>query len=1008
MEDHYNMSVTWNTASETVFTEVTGTFTFLDDNVRAAYIDWDDGTSNNIEEANYQWYETPTATSSVSLSHTYTATGTFQPIVQTVNSDGFVSNYIGSKSPSDVDISPYTSGTSKSTAITITDGEATGLSRVENKTLNSGIDNSIFDIEGPRPIYAQLPPLMASSSLSGMTFDYELDLSVSMSMVLPTGYVEGAASVDKMITVTGTLSGGAAGDASGSVNILETCFEGALGNTTSGTSLVKSVLGIRYKNPKRITDDFNLLNDMNKIKIFIVASSSVDGFMHPITYVSPGAPIKKTEDTFRKATVDFTQSRAKASNVGIKNYRYDLGKSWFNPSLMWNATGNYFNNDTSTTDSSYVVNYTFMPNPYGYGRLFDTPMTAASSSFNVASPWATGARTAFAGTKIVTDTFSLDDFGRFPPQYHLARMSVQPSSAANLSGAQVSPIADNKPLIFRINPQGEQSSAPNSRTKADNQLRFGDYTSGSWYNGSGNRVDLDELSAASSLYYDLSFGPLSDAGIMQERLLMLFPNKTNKIFFNISPHAAQFYSTNEDRDNFVRNQFSLFYLAGDNLNTIKQNVYWKPLKYKNTTNLSREFYDTGSSKYIDQTASYSKSGYATYDMPSDWISVSMNDLCGGRFRETTTVTVNTPTANDFELIMTGTCGGTGTIASDYGKWWQFAASEAEFGELSTSDIGAYKYTFTITDASDSDSQVGNTYWVASGSDNAFDGSTRLAVMYGDATGSFGPPTSGNTVKGILRRINVYDAVDGMSKVVPTEGAGGSLDFQSRTPDRFWPVDYDAMAASQAFLNSFVELSGATTFNNWSGSAHYPLKLVMTPANTTDFVELWDIFDAKNGFSTIIKEEDDSAYNLNSMSITSDISYGRSGKFYEAITRKGKVYIIKTGIDLHEINFTSVATGDETAANAFTAYGAHSSMYGHLHTLRRIQSEDVRIYWDEIQKDGTYVRFWGIVKEINETHGVGGPKAIRNFDFTMGIENIALLDSTGTLMTDIFPLGGIVG
>ena len=43
----------------------------MDDDVRACYIDWDDGTSNNIEKANYQWYETPTATSSVSLSHTY-------------------------------------------------------------------------------------------------------------------------------------------------------------------------------------------------------------------------------------------------------------------------------------------------------------------------------------------------------------------------------------------------------------------------------------------------------------------------------------------------------------------------------------------------------------------------------------------------------------------------------------------------------------------------------------------------------------------------------------------------------------------------------------------------------------------------------------------------------------------------------------------------------------------------------------------------------------------------
>ena len=215
------MSVTWNTATETVFTTVTGTFTFLDDNIRAAYIDWDDGSSNKKEEANYQWYRTPTATSSVDLDHTYTATGTFQPIVQTINSDGFVSNYIGSKSPTNVDISPYTSGTSVVTSISIIDGESTGLLRTENKTVKSGIDNSIFDIEGPKQLYAQLPPIMASSSLSGMTFDYEIDLGVTVGMTASGAYTFTPASVSDMITVTGTLSGGTSGNASGSINILE-------------------------------------------------------------------------------------------------------------------------------------------------------------------------------------------------------------------------------------------------------------------------------------------------------------------------------------------------------------------------------------------------------------------------------------------------------------------------------------------------------------------------------------------------------------------------------------------------------------------------------------------------------------------------------------------------------------------------------------------------------------------------------------------------------------------
>ena len=67
---------------------------------------------------------------------------------------------------------------------------------------------------------------------------------------------------------------------------------------------------------------------------------------------------------------------------------------------------------------------------------------------------------------------------------------------------------------------------------------------------------------------------------------------------------------------------------------------------------------------------------------------------------------------------------------------------------------------------------------------------------------------------------------------------------------------------------------------------------------------------------------------------------------------------------------------------------------------------MRVYCDEKQKDGTYVRFWGIITNVNETHGISGPRNIRTYNFEMAIEEIALLDDSGELMTDIFPLGGI--
>ena len=66
-----------------------------------------------------------------------------------------------------------------------------------------------------------------------------------------------------------------------------------------------------------------------------------------------------------------------------------------------------------------------------------------------------------------------------------------------------------------------------------------------------------------------------------------------------------------------------------------------------------------------------------------------------------------------------------------------------------------------------------------------------------------------------------------------------------------------------------------------------------------------------------------------------------------------------------------------------------------------------MYWDEKQKDGTFVRFWGVIQNVDESREVGGPRAVMNYSFNLVVENIALLENDGKLMTDIFPLGGVL-
>jgi len=101
------MSFKWNgsgavNVTGSVFTTCTGNLVFTDDNVRAVYIDWDDGTdpqgvrSNKKEYANYQWQQITKPTGSIDVEHTYTGTGVYAPVIQVLNSEGIVSAYYGS------------------------------------------------------------------------------------------------------------------------------------------------------------------------------------------------------------------------------------------------------------------------------------------------------------------------------------------------------------------------------------------------------------------------------------------------------------------------------------------------------------------------------------------------------------------------------------------------------------------------------------------------------------------------------------------------------------------------------------------------------------------------------------------------------------------------------------------------------------------------------------------------------------------------------------------------
>jgi hypothetical protein len=331
------------------------------------------------------------------------------------------------------------------------------------------------------------------------------------------------------------------------------------------------------------------------------------------------------------------------------------------------------------------------------------------------------------------------------------------------------------------------------------------------------------------------------------------------------------------------------------------------------------------------------------------------------------------------------------------------------------DVGQYKYIGILQSGSSSPQPSGAAYWLASGATDGWNGATdntsAVTFQYGTtgtiyASANWVAPKNGTTVEMRIRRVNIYDVVQGASKVFQDNSLNAVVNSA-----KIMPVDSQNFAiGSRYFANHYNLTDADITGSSWATNAKYLLKIniggsTVTSSASEGVPEFQNIFDANQGDSAIIKELDDSAYNLNSLAITSDVSLSRSGHYFKAITRKGKVYITKTGVQLSSFGLSSVALGDEKSSSAFDDHGP-STLYGHLHTMRRIQAENVPVYWDEPQKDGTFVRLFGSVTDLTETRGTNGPRAIVNYSFNITIREIALLNTVGELMTDLFPLGGV--
>ena len=1033
------MSLSWDDTTANVFQEVTATITTSGSDARAIYVDWGDGQdpdgnfTHDKRYANYQWITSTEATGSFTAKHTYTATGTFYPVVQVINSDGLASKYYAHGSASGVP-KPNV-GDSIITGNTVSDIAATAIMRTQNKQVKSGIDNSYLEEFGANLIYISIPPLATDTQLS-----YVNDVTVE---------VEGI--VESTMNDTGSASTSVAGGGRFIKTVSKTVnYSFGPGYTEvdpgDGNQWVK-ILKATWVNPKLASNhtDYARNEAYNLVKVFLLLKGKDDNY-YPITYLSAGSPIKKADDTSRNIIMDFTQSRAAASNVNLNKYRYDVGKAWFQPAFEWesNYTDDYryLTDKTVTTFTQKKVAYTYMTSPIGLDGDSDPDKTA----------WGTGTTAldwnidASDNQKVRTNQFLIDEYGCFFPTYHFTRLSVQPSSSSTLTGTSMSSIGDNSPYVLRVTPAGLSTMAnttSGSFTKLDvapvgsgNYSK--DYTREAFKNGSSNVVSLDSINTQTWNTID------GQTRTENEYLITLFDNKTNKIGFNISPYGSDLISralSGSAPTNPIT--ITVSYLHVDHFGTTRQNMYWKELETIDTTKIEWEVRNTTSGAYFDHSTSLAKSGYISFDMPENWQKVSMDDMVGGYDTQNppqgfygaqpnlTNIEVGGSLGSN-EFFITGTATGQGIAEiSEYGAYIEIgnltgdkvtagAIDEDVIG--SVDEAGAFKYlAVCLTGAGVANTDI-TAGWVASGSANGIKSDrTKLYVHYGEnETKGWGNFNNTANTKWLIKRVNIYDVFTGVSKI--ELGTGGTnkvpVDWAGVTGASVWRNYYCFKDPTDSSLTASGTLASGATFA-WSqlnipGGAvaaknerKYAIKIsVSGAAEDSNGIDIYNVWDATEGHVNIIEQIDDSAYNLNSIPLTASVGVGRASNLYTAITRKGKVFIAQTGVPIQTIGFSSVALGDENNSSAFSLNGPGST-YGYLHKIRKLQANGKRVYWDEKQKDGTFVRFWGVIQNVDESREVGGPRAVMNYSFELVVENIALLENDGKLMTDIFPLGGVI-
>ena len=183
------------------------------------------------------------------------------------------------------------------------------------------------------------------------------------------------------------------------------------------------------------------------------------------------------------------------------------------------------------------------------------------------------------------------------------------------------------------------------------------------------------------------------------------------------------------------------------------------------------------------------------------------------------------------------------------------------------------------------------------------------------------------------------------------------------------------------VSNYVYPLVKTIFIRWLSRRHGK------PFNDIKIANIWPY---NNSHSQLIKISDPTHVSLNTVPISMDISFGRTGKMITMENRFGKADIKKIGSSGGAISFGIRDLG--------------SSDYN---TIKNYQQDGTPVYLDVTHKNEDKTRFYGLINSLSESHPTG--KGIISINITLTVSHIIEFNSSGSLLSDGYiALGGDAG